>query len=89
MNLSISQANMKANNVSFGMANFTERGLRYAKSCGDTYAPLDTPNSFQDPAFFEKKKAFKKAPFTKYFEKMIPAKEPKAEEIMSLITSPS
>lgn len=63
------------NNVSFGMAKFTNEGMRYAKSHEDVYTPFSDPTEFQDASFFNKKSIFSKAPFARYMESMIPAKK--------------
>ena len=71
----LSSVNNTNNNVSFGMAKFTEEGMRYAVSHQDVYTPFSDPTEFQDAAFFNKKSFFAKAPFAKHMESMIPYKK--------------
>lgn len=86
MNLSISPINnTQTNKVSFGMAKFTNEGLKYAKACEDVYAPLSSPTKFQDPAFFEKKKPLQKTAFTKYYIAMSQGKKKNIGELTKTI----
>ena len=76
MNLTISSVNNlpKARNCSFGLAKFSEQGLKLAQSCSDIYECLGQPNEFQNPDFFKKKGIFSKAPFTKYLKQKVSPK---------------
>lgn len=89
MNLSISPVNLKANNVSFGMAEFSDRGYRYAKACAgeDCCEFLKTPNQYLEPSFFEKKKFLRKAPLTTYLESALPSGQLVEPEVVDEVTS--
>ena len=78
----LSSINNTNNNVSFGMAKFTDEGMRYAASHQDVYTPFADPTEFQDAKFFNKKSFFPKAPFGKYMISIIPSKkEPDADKL--------
>lgn len=77
MDLSVSPVKISASNhngtgkLSFGMAKFTDNGLKYAESLGDVYTPFADPTEFQDSSFYKKKSFFAKAPFARYMDKTI------------------
>lgn len=79
MNLSVSPIKFSSPNnaahINFGMAKFTNEGMRYANSQKDVYTPFADPVEFQDAKFFNKKSFFSKAPFAKYMGSMIPHKK--------------
>ena len=78
MNLTISPVNCSkpCNNVSFGMAEFSEAGRRFADQYKDVYAPISRPNNLDAnidySKFFEGKKLFRQYPFVKYFNEKLP-----------------
>ena len=59
--------NLQSNNISFGMAKFTDKGYQLAKLHSDIYDSLKEPNTTLNPEFFKKPSLLGKAPFTKYF----------------------
>ncbi len=75
MDLTISPARISSqrNNINFGMASFTDEGLRRAEAMGDVYEPLKKPNKYYPSEYFEQKRLFRKAPFAQTVEKYLPA----------------
>ena len=59
--------NIEKNEVSFGMAKFTDKGYHLASLHSDIYDALSAPNENLPIDFFKPKKLFRKSPFTKYY----------------------
>ncbi len=70
MNLCVSRIN---NNVSFGMAKFSDKGLRFARSCSDVFERFgDEQKTYLNPEFIRKLRPLEEAPFERYIKMMIP-----------------
>lgn len=79
MNLSISPLNCARkpqNNLSFGMAKFSDAGRSLASQFQDQYVAFSKPNNLDSSIdysrFFEKKKMFRQYPFVNYINEKFP-----------------